>query len=107
MPAVPPPARVLVTGANGYIAVWVVKTLLDRGYSVRGTVRSESKTEHLRKIFKSEIDSGKLELIIVEDITVPGAFDDAVKDVDAIEHTASPFHFKADDPNGESSPIRK
>ena len=35
------------------------------------------------------------------DITVSGAFDEAVKGVDAIEHTASPFHFKADDPSGE------
>lgn len=29
-----------------------------------------------------------------------GAFDTAVQGVDAIEHTASPFHFNADDPNG-------
>jgi hypothetical protein len=31
-----------------------------------------------------------------------GAFDEAVKGVDAIEHTASPFHLKADDPDGAS-----
>ena len=31
-----------------------------------------------------------------------GAFDEAVKGVDAIEHTASPFHFKADEPDGVS-----
>ena len=30
-----------------------------------------------------------------------GAFDDAVKGVDAIEHTASPADFKAQDPQGE------
>lgn len=100
MPAVLPPAKVLVSGANGFIAVWVVKQLLARGYSVRGTVRSESKTEHLRKVFKTEVDTGKFELTVVPDITVPGAFDEAVKGVDAIEHTASPFHFQADDPNG-------
>jgi hypothetical protein len=29
-----------------------------------------------------------------------GAFDEAVKGVDAIVHTASPFHLKADDPEG-------
>jgi hypothetical protein len=28
------------------------------------------------------------------------AFDEAVREVDGIVHTASPFHFKADDPNG-------
>ena len=31
--------------------------------------------------------------------TQDGAFDEAVKGVDAIAHTASPFHFKADDPS--------
>ncbi|KAI0827010.1 NAD-P-binding protein [Trametes gibbosa] len=89
--------KVLVTGANGFIAVWVVKTLLEQGFSVRGTVRSESKAIHLRDVFKSFGD--KFEVVIVEDITKEGAFDDAVKDIDAIEHTASPFHFKADDPD--------
>ncbi|KZT02608.1 NAD(P)-binding protein [Laetiporus sulphureus 93-53] len=87
---------VLVTGANGYIAMWVVRTLLQAGYSVRGTVRSEGKAKHLRQVFASY--GNKLEILIVEDITRQGAFDEAVKGVDAIEHTASPFHFKADDP---------
>ena len=96
MPAIQPPARVLVTGANGYIAVWVVRTLLERGYSVRGTVRSADKGEFLKKLFSSYGD--KLEVFIVEDITKEGAFDEAVKGMDAIEHTASPFHFNADDP---------
>ncbi|OSD07837.1 NAD-P-binding protein [Trametes coccinea BRFM310] len=89
--------KVLVTGANGYIAVWVVKTLLEHGFSVRGTVRSESKAAHLRKLFNSYGD--KFEVVIVEDITKDGAFDEAVKGVDAIEHTASPFHFKAIEPD--------
>ncbi|CAL1709339.1 unnamed protein product [Somion occarium] len=88
--------KVLVTGANGYIAVWVVKALLEQGFSVRGTVRSASKGAHLKETFKSYGD--KLELVVVEDITKDGAFDEAVKDVDAIEHTASPFHFNAEDP---------
>jgi hypothetical protein len=34
------------------------------------------------------------------DYSQEGAFDEAVKGVDAIEHTASPAHFKADDPEG-------
>ncbi|KAH9918743.1 NAD(P)-binding protein [Epithele typhae] len=95
MPAIES-GKVLVSGANGYIAVWVVKTLLDRGFTVRGTVRAESKGAHLRTLFADAGD--KLELVVVEDITVPGAFDAAVQGVDAILHTASPFHFHADDP---------
>ena len=59
--------KALVTGANGFIAVWVVKTFLEQGFSVRGTVRSESKAIHLRTLFRSFGD--KFEVVIVEDIT--------------------------------------
>ncbi|KAL1741963.1 hypothetical protein HDZ31DRAFT_66409 [Schizophyllum fasciatum] len=96
MPAVSAPAKVLVSGANGYIAMWVVRTLLEAGYSVRGTVRSAAKGAYLSNYFRAHGD--KFELAIVDDITKEGAFDEAVKGVDAVEHTASPFHFKADDP---------
>jgi hypothetical protein len=34
------------------------------------------------------------------DNSQPGAFDEAVKGVGAIEHIASPFHFNMDDPEG-------
>jgi uncharacterized protein YbjT (DUF2867 family) len=67
MPAIQPPAKVLVSGANGYIAVWVVKTLLEQGYSVRGTVRSAEKGEYLKTLFASFGD--KHEVVVVEDIT--------------------------------------
>ena len=56
--------KVLVTGANGYIAIWVVKKLLEKGYSVRGTVRAESKGTHLKEVFKEYGD--KLEIVVVE-----------------------------------------
>jgi len=97
MPAINPGSKVLVSGANGYIAIWVVRILLERGYAVRGTVRSESKAGYLREMFSSYGD--KHEVVIVEDITKAGAFDEAVKNVDAIAHTASPFHGRADDPD--------
>ena len=32
--------RVLVTGASGFIATHIVKLLLEKGFIVRGTVRS-------------------------------------------------------------------
>jgi len=105
MPAVIPPSKVLVTGANGYIAIWVVRRLLEKGYSVRGTVRSESKAEHLRQLFNDY--GSKHEVVVVEDITKEGAFDEAVKGIDAIEHTASPFHLHADDPNEFIEPAVK
>lgn len=59
--------KVLVTGANGFVAAWIVKELLDRGYAVRGTVRSEAKAAPLRSFFGTYGD--KFETAIVEDIT--------------------------------------
>ena len=66
MPAVKPGSRVLVTGASGFIAAWVVKTLLEGGFSVRGTVRSAAKGEYLARIFREHGD--RFEYVIVEDI---------------------------------------
>ena len=31
---------VLVTGASGYVASWIIRYLLEDGYTVRGTVRN-------------------------------------------------------------------
>ena len=103
MPAIQPPAKVLVTGSNGYIGTWIVRTLLDRGFFVRAAVRAESKTTYLRQLFKDEVDQVKLDFAIVPDIITPGAFDEAVKDIDAIIHAASPTHLEADDPDGTIS----
>lgn len=67
MPTVPPGGKILVSGANGFIAMWVVRKLLDQGYHVRGAVRSEAKAKHLKEFFKSY--GSKVEWVIVEDIT--------------------------------------
>ncbi|KAJ3573252.1 hypothetical protein NP233_g2547 [Leucocoprinus birnbaumii] len=105
MPVVPSPARVLVTGANGYIAIWTVKILLEQGYFVRGTVRSAEKGTYLTEYFgKLGFGPDRFELVVVSDITKEGAFDEAVKDVDAIEHMASPFVPDIVDPQGYIKP---
>ena len=60
-------SKVLVTGANGFVAVNIVDALLKKGYSVRATIRSESKGAHLKKLFGKYGD--KLEPVVVSDIT--------------------------------------
>ncbi|KAF9482967.1 D-lactaldehyde dehydrogenase [Pholiota conissans] len=97
MPIVPEGSKVLVTGANGFISMWVIKTLLEQGYLVRGAVRSAEKGKRLREYFAPYVD--KVEWVIVEDITKNGAFDEAVKGVSAIEHLASPLTSTSDDPD--------
>ena len=59
--------KVLVTGANGYIAVWVAKHLLDAGYSVRGTVRRVSTIPHLQHTFREYGD--RFEVMVIPDMT--------------------------------------
>lgn len=66
MPAIPISSKILVTGASGFIATWVVKTLLEKGFSVRGTVRSASKGDYLVRLFRDYKD--RFEYLIVEDI---------------------------------------
>jgi nucleoside-diphosphate-sugar epimerase len=100
MVAISSPAKVLITGANGYLATWVTKKYLEAGYSVRGAVRSLSKSAFLKDKFGHYGD--RFELVVVEDITKDGAFDEAVRGVDAIAHTASPLQINPTNPDGIS-----
>jgi nucleoside-diphosphate-sugar epimerase len=68
MPSIGKGSKVLVSGANGYIAMWVVRTLLERGFTVRGTVRTEDKGKFMIEYFELLGYGDKLELIIVDDI---------------------------------------
>ncbi|XP_031495231.1 phenylacetaldehyde reductase-like [Nymphaea colorata] len=91
---------VCVTGASGYIASWLVKLLLERGYTVRATVRDPDdpkKTEHLRAL---EGASERLHLFKA-DLLDEGAFDSAVSGCEGVFHTASPFFIETQDPQAE------
>ncbi|KUJ19442.1 putative NAD dependent epimerase/dehydratase [Mollisia scopiformis] len=91
---------VLISGVNGYIASVTAKAFLEAGYSVRGTSRSKSSSEGLLKALPQYAEAGRLQIVEVKDITIDGAFDEAVKGVHAIAHMASPvsFHFTDPDP---------
>ncbi|CAN6697020.1 unnamed protein product [Malus baccata var. baccata] len=69
---------VSVTGASGYIASWLVKLLLERGYTVKASVRDphdKKKTEHLL-----ELDGAKERLQLFKaDLLEDGSFDSLVE----------------------------
>ena len=67
MPTIAPGDKILVTGANGFLAAHVVDISLKKGYAVRGAVRSLDKGEYLKKLFAKYGD--KFELVVVKDIT--------------------------------------
>ncbi|KAK4492379.1 hypothetical protein RD792_003184 [Penstemon davidsonii] len=91
---------VAVTGASGYIASWLVKFLLEKGYTVKASVRDLSdpkKTEHLLAL-----DGAKERLHLIKaNLLEEGSFDAVVDGCDGVFHTASPFYHTVKDPQAE------
>lgn len=92
---------VLVTGANGYVASWLVKKLLDEGITVHAAVRNpnnEAKISHLKEIGKSS----KGEIIFFKaDLLEQGSYKKAMEGCELVYHTASPFTTDVKDPQKE------
>ncbi|KAF9517341.1 hypothetical protein BS47DRAFT_524000 [Hydnum rufescens UP504] len=88
--------KLLITGGSGYVGAWIVKTAVDRGYSVVAAVRTDAHGQFLVNRFPEY--QGKVSYVLVPVIEKDGAYDEVVKDVDGIIHTASPVVFKWDDP---------
>jgi len=61
-------------------------------------VRTEAKGKFMIEYFKSLGYGDRFEVVVVDDIAKEGAFDEAVKGVDAIEHIASPSHMNGKEP---------
>jgi len=88
---------VLVTGATGFVAGWLVKRLLEEGFTVHAAVRDPSKvakTAHLTKL-ATELP-GQLKLFKA-DLLDQGSYAEAMAGCSVVFHTASPFTSKFDD----------
>lgn len=89
-----------VTGASGYIASWIVKLLLLRGYTVKASVRNPNdpkKTEHLRALD----GAGERLQLFKANLLEEGSFDAAIEGCEGVFHTASPFFHDTTDPQAE------
>jgi nucleoside-diphosphate-sugar epimerase len=58
-----------VTGASGYIASWLVKLLLSRGYTVHGTVRDLSTPYSLLSVELCMLMAGDMECVHASRLT--------------------------------------
>ncbi|TXG55848.1 hypothetical protein EZV62_017161 [Acer yangbiense] len=89
---------VCVTGASGYIvASWLVKLLLEHGYTVKATVgdpNDPKKTQHLLALDAAEERLHTFKASLSEE----GSFDSAIDGCDGVFHTASPVVFSTNDP---------
>lgn len=89
---------VLVTGATGYVAGWIVKQLLDKGVRVHAAVRdstNEKKIQHLKDLANQS--SGTIKFFD-SDLLKEGSFESAMQDCELVYHTASPFSLAVNDP---------
>lgn len=96
--AIPFGAIVLVTGCNGLLGSHCVDQFLAAGYKVRGTVRDVQRCKWMLDFFSKRYGDGVFELVEVKDLAKSGCFDDAVKGVAGIAHTASHVDMRATEP---------
>ncbi|XP_057998924.1 phenylacetaldehyde reductase-like [Hevea brasiliensis] len=92
---------VCVTGGSGYIASWLIKFLLQRGYTVKATVRDPNDPKKTAHLLALEGAKERLRLLKA-DLLEEGSFDAAVYGCEAVFHTASPVSLQANaDPQVE------
>jgi nucleoside-diphosphate-sugar epimerase len=82
------PDRILVTGATGFLAKHCIKLALERGYSVRGTVRRADAEAAIRAAVGEP--GARLEFVRADLLSDEG-WNAAVRDCRFVLHTASPL----------------
>lgn len=78
--------KVLVTGASGYIAGFVIKALAAQGWQVRGTIRSSARAADVR----ATLGLPDLELVACDLMSDVG-WAQAMAGIDFVQHIASPI----------------
>ncbi len=77
---------VLVTGASGYIAGFIIKQLLAEGWTVRGTIRNLAKADAVR----ATLGAPDLQLFAA-DLGSDAGWAEAMAGADYLQHVASPI----------------
>ncbi|KAI4366254.1 hypothetical protein MLD38_022149 [Melastoma candidum] len=83
--------RVCVTGAGGFIASWLVKLLLARGYQVHGTIRDPGDVKKNAHLFELDGASENLRLFKAELLDYDSLLR-AIKGCAGVFHLASPVY---------------
>lgn len=97
---------ILVTGASGFVGKWCVVKLLEKGYRVRGTIRSDAKAEQVRKTVAGVVGdeaAGRLEMVKA-DILSDAGWPEAMAGVDAVMHVATVI--RGDEPKDPEVVVR-
>nr|2P4H_X Chain X, Vestitone reductase [Medicago sativa] len=90
--------RVCVTGGTGFLGSWIIKSLLENGYSVNTTIRADP--ERKRDVsFLTNLPGASEKLHFFNaDLSNPDSFAAAIEGCVGIFHTASPIDFAVSEP---------
>ncbi|MFA9391405.1 MAG: NAD-dependent epimerase/dehydratase family protein [Prolixibacteraceae bacterium] len=98
MTAIDKSKPVMITGATGYVAGWIVKELLDHGLTVHAPIRNPNDKEKLKYLNQLAENTHGTIKFFEADLLKPGSYNEAMKDCELVFHTASPFINKVKDP---------
>jgi len=91
MTDIDPQSPILVTGATGYVAGWLVKRLLDEGHTVHAAVRDPDNPDKLRYLDALSAEAPGSIRYFESDLLDDGSYHDAMAGCELVFHTASPF----------------
>lgn len=94
-------APVLVTGATGYVAGWLVKDLLEAGVTVHAAVRDPQASDKLAHLAALADQAPGQIRFFKADLLQPGSYEEAMRGCAVVFHTASPFTIDVRDPQRE------
>ena len=83
--------KVLVTGGSGFIALHCIDQLLEKGFMVRTTIRSESRKDEINKAMEKYPNLHQNLEFHICDLLEDNGWDAAVDGCDYVLHVASPF----------------
>jgi nucleoside-diphosphate-sugar epimerase len=92
---------VMVTGATGYVAGWIMKELLEKGVTIHAPVRDpldKTKIQHLLDLENKLPGTIKF---FKADLLKEGSYEEAMAGCEVVFHTASPFKLNVKDPQKE------
>lgn len=92
---------VLVTGATGYVAGWIVKKLLDEGFTVHAPVRNPTDKDKLKYLNTLAQQAPGTIKYFKADLLELGSYDAAMEGCELVFHTASPFINNVADPQSD------